>query len=640
MKSLMHSPKFVSLPAVGLGMFLSLIVFSSPTLAQRKEISGKRATVPSKLSIEQQDALDLMKTQAQDIRSEPDKPAVSAVQARIADILWQFDEPFARELFVWAFEAALQPPPEAILKSKRPAYIARQAASIREVLHRLGRHDSKLAETWVKTIQEEKLAAERSSGKGPMRSELLLQIALQLVATNAEQAQRLGLASLSGSQIPEGFGQLLFSLSNVSRGLSDELFRAGMATLRRNDFVYDKALIVFTNYLFAPGGDLRSDAAPADAELLANYFVDATWHQPGGAGIQLTESSAQFFSLLQVRGIPIVARHRPDRLPELEGQRRHLAVGLTQEQAQRTTLLASLQDQQRTVASRNSYEIDEQIERAEKQKDSQVRDPLFSSIAHSLMRQDGVRALKVADKIEDEEVRRTTQDDINLVRVQSLLAAKAYEEVRQTALKFNNVVLQARVLARLANKVLTQNKDTGRAGELLTEANDITSKTDNTPDKALSLLLIADQFATFDEIRGFEALESAIKTVNRLNDYEPAPKSVLAKPRLLTIKTFTVIAGNEMSATESATLEAIDFSQIRPFVTLNYLQTRSLANHLEKRLLRAKFLTALADSTLSQPPPAEVSNTLDTKLPANGSEVPAANTSSGLVRKQQSRIPK
>jgi len=238
-------------------------------------------------------------------------------------------------------------------------------------------------------------------------------------------------------------------------------------------------------------------------------------------------------------------------------------------------------------------------------------------------------------------VRCTAQDDINLVRVQSFLASKAYEEARQTALKFNHVVLQAKVLAQLASKVLAENKDTGRAAELLAEASAITLKNENTPDKVITLLIIAEQFAKFDVIRGFDTLDNAIRTVNRLNDDEPAPKSVLAKPRRLTIKTFTVINGNEMTANEHATLEAIDFSQIGPFVAQDYMQTRLLGNKIEKRLLRAKYLTAVAGSVLSQPQvPGAVSGAPDTSLPANGVALPAATTSSGLAHKQQSTTPK
>jgi hypothetical protein len=217
------------------------------------------------------------------------------------------------------------------------------------------------------------------------------------------------------------------------------------------------------------------------------------------------------------------------------------------------------------------------------------------------MRLDSERALEVAAKIDDAEVRVPALDDINLVRIQKLLFSHSCEEARKTALKLSNGVLQARVLTELANKILSENKDTTRASELLSEACGITLKNENTPDKATSLLVIAQQFVKFDPIRGFEILGDAIKTLNRLKVDAP-PRSMTAKRRLFTTKTYTVINGSEMTSDEHATLEAIDFSQIGPLAAQNYMQTRLLANNIEKPLLRAKFLTSVAGSVLSSLP--------------------------------------
>lgn len=95
-----------------------------------------------------------------------------------------------------------------------------------------------------------------------------------------------------------------------------------------------------------------------------------------------------------------------------------MASRLTREQIQHTSLLKSAQQQQSTIADRNTYSIDQQIERAEKEKDLQVRDALFNSIAHVLMRQDTERALSVTARIDDAGLRMTTEDDINLVKIQ------------------------------------------------------------------------------------------------------------------------------------------------------------------------------------------------------------------------------
>ena len=80
---------------------------------------------------------------------------------------------------------------------------------------------------------------------------------------------------------------------------------------------------------------------------------------------------------------------------------------------------------------------------------------------------------------------------------------------------------------------------------------------------------------------------------------EKPSRSNLSKRRLLTIKTYTVINGSEVSTSDQATVESIDFSQIAPFVAHDYMQTRLLGNKIEDPMLRARFLIAVASAMLS-----------------------------------------
>ena len=276
MKAHVFSSRFFST------LVASVLFFSSLAVAQQKDLAAKSGLTVDGLSVNQQDALDLMKTLAQDLRTQSDKSSAAALQARVADVLWKFDERFAREVFRWAFEAATKLPPEELSNTDRSIYVTRQATAIREVLTRFGTHDRKEAEAWLKTFEEEKAQASRSLELSSFRLELLMQIALQLANSDAAQATRLGLLSLSSGQIPKDFGTLLLAVRLISRNQSDELFRAALATLRRNEYAYDSVLITLINYLFSPRGALDADATVADAQLLANYFVDAAWRQARG----------------------------------------------------------------------------------------------------------------------------------------------------------------------------------------------------------------------------------------------------------------------------------------------------------------------------------------------------------------------
>ncbi|HJP95364.1 MAG TPA: hypothetical protein VJ875_25680 [Pyrinomonadaceae bacterium] len=579
-------------------LLLVLLTSFSAVMAQRITTPARVANVSPELSVEKQDALDLLRTLGQNLRSESDKLAAGRLQARIADELWRFDESVARQIFRWAFEAVSQPMPEGISDSKQAAYLLRQANAVTEVLRLFGTHDKKGAEAWLKAFEDEPVVQNLSPKPSSLRLELLMQLALQIAPTDAEQATRLGVISLSGTSLPNGFPSLLFTVGNQDRKLSDDLFRAAITSLRRNQYVNDPALIAMSNYLFTSGDQLQSAANLSEAQLLANYFVDAAWHQAGGEGSSLSASTAGFYALLETRAVPIVARYAPDRLPELRGQMNRLATGLTPEQMQRTNLLRSAQQQQTTISERNNYSIEEQIERAEKEKDLQVRDALLNSIAHMLMRRDPEKALTVSSQIDDVDLRKTTEDDINLVKIQQCLNSRSYDEARKTSSKLNNSLLKAKIVVQIAAKVLSDNKDTALCAELLSEAVTLASKSEDSADKVITLLHAVEQFARFDSIRAFETLTAAISILNRVKVEKETPRSSLANSPLLRVKSYTVINGREMTTSNDATLESIDFSQIRSLVVQDYMQSRLTANKIEQPLQRANFLTAVAATIL------------------------------------------
>lgn len=587
MKSTLRARVVLLLPAI---LFLS-----SVTIAQTPAFS-----------VDQQNALDSLKTLARDLKSEPDKLAAGRLQARIADELWTLDEPFAREVFRSAFDTVSQPVADDLPKEKQASYVNRQALALKEVLRRFGAHDDKQAAAWLRSFERENVAKNPTAKTDSARPDLFMQIAAQIAMTDPDQALKLGLAALSGDRIPDGFGVLLFSLSRNNRSRGDELFRAAVATLRRSNFVFDRALHSLFNYIFTADNERHSGASPADAQLLANLYVDAAWKQPGGDGNPVPPASLAFYTTLELRALPIVAQYAPSRLPELRGQMTRIASGLNAEQLQRTELLRTTHQQENAIWTRNNYTIDEQIERAEKQKNAEVRDVLFMTIANAIMREDPDRALTIAKKIDDPQLRTTTEDDIYFVKIVRLLSAHpSIDEARKVSLQLSNPVFRAKVLIQLSAKVWTSNKDQSLATELLSEALAAAAKGDDIPDKVLAQLQVAQQFVKFDSIRAFEVLATALATMNRIKADTPTP-SLLAKPRLLTIKNFTVMNGVEMTTTNDATLDSIDFREVRTLTTSDYTQARLLASKLEQPMQRANYLIAVAASVLRPEKPKRV----------------------------------
>src|SRR6185369_9566398 len=151
-------------------------------------------------------------------------------------------------------------------------------------------------------------------------------------------------------------------------------------------------------------------------------------------------------------------------------------------------------------------------------------------------------------------------------------------------------------LVQLAAQVWSRSKDQAQAGELLSEALTATAKAEDTPDKVLAQLQVVEQFAKFDSIRAFETLGAAMATMNRLKVEKEPVASATAKRPLLTIKNFTVINGVEMTTGNEATIDSIDFSEVRSLATQDYMQARLLATKLEQPVQRANYLIAVAAS--------------------------------------------
>jgi hypothetical protein len=159
-------------------------------------------------------------------------------------------------------------------------------------------------------------------------------------------------------------------------------------------------------------------------------------------------------------------------------------------------------------------------------------------------------------------------------------------------------VFRAKILVQVAAKVWSTNKDQAQATEILSEALAVAMKSDDVPDKVLALLQVVEQFAKFDSIRAFEVLGTALATVNRIKTDKDETASTLTKLPLLRIKSITVINGIEMTPANDATLDSIDFREVRSLVSQDYMQTRLLANKLELPVQRANYLTAVATSVL------------------------------------------
>lgn len=583
-----------------------------PKPSQIPPVSATSAQGSSTLPLEQQLALSLLRQLASDLKGEADKPAAALIQAQVADTLWRVDEVEARSLFRLAFDTAKQPIPESsvIDKEARARYVnvvRRQASAIKEIIGMFGNHDRPTAEHWLESLNEEQTAKDPSTTRlSRERAEFLIQLALQQAKTNPEEAQKLGLASLAGDEIPSAFIQLLFALKRIDPSKSDVLFRAAIAALRRNSSSGGLTLGILSNYLFFSGGRLFEKTSAPDAALFIDYVMAAANTQVailrearGNKG-PMPESGVRLTNFLATGGLAIVSNNAPDKLPILQPLFNELSSGLNQQQLDDLALMSTGLRQQDAMEAGATADLDTQIQRAEHEKDAVVRDYMWRSLAIGTMRGDPERALSFAGKIDDESMRAQTEDDVNLVVASQTVRGAAYEEARKVALRFHDTNLRSRTLAELADRALS--RDRQRAADLLSESYEVASKGEPTADRAAITLILAQKFAKFDLQRSFELLAAAIKTINQIPNVATAPAGPPQRSGVR-VFSFTMVGGAELTTGDHATLDSLSFQGLGTLVGSDYFRARNLGDDIQNKTVRARYLLAIARNVLDSPRP-------------------------------------
>lgn len=595
-------------------LLLLICFFVCPIAASRQQSKKKtdKSPVEDLARTNEQEVIARLFGVVSDLKNESDKASAALLLSEIADVLWRFDEPAARSMFRLAFETARQSTTNNLSalsageKEEMLVQARRRAAAIKTILKRYGPHDRRSAALWLQEFQDD-IKSEQAKTNNNVRmsteqAEFLAELALSFVAQKPQEAQRLGLLSLSAEKIPSPYGRLLMALRDKDKGLSDVLFRQAFVSLRRLGFIYDPALVSLTNYAFLSQGKPFPDVSRADVDFVIQYFIDAASAQAarrrGGGKNDDQASMASFYSFLSYRVVPIVAVNAPDRLTLLQSQVGDLAQTLTLDQRRQAEAFASINQAGLNSLDGGISDLDSRIQRAEREKNATTRDFLFRNLAIQLMRTNAEQALSIVSKIDDQQMRAQTEDEVLLVLLQKAFAVRAYDEARKWALRFNDRNSQARWLTRIASKIASSTDKT-EASDLLARADAIASKSDNTAAKLEVLLLIAKEFAAFDQDRGFEILSNALNTANRVE--KTAPKTDKSNMPVIRVISVTMVDGQEVVGNERATMESIDFNQIGAFIDRDFVRTTLLADTLKDRLLRTKYLIAVARSVLRVP---------------------------------------
>jgi hypothetical protein len=544
-----------------------------------------------------------------ELKSEPDTPASALLQSEIADVLWRFDEPGARVIFRLAFDSVRQmkidssSSLDAEAKQKVLREVRRRAIAIKTIVKRYGLHDRKGAQSWLQDLENDQQAAQKNSTKGSRMSvaqaELLAALAADMVRQDVNEAQRLGALSLTAESIPPSFVRLLMALRSVDKTRSDALFRQALLTMRANGLRYETTLMSLTNYEFFANGTPFPDATSTEISLITQYFVDAASAQLAlmrGGAFNADEQAllGTLYSFLNSRALPVVALNAPDKLTLLQTNLAEISRRLTVEQRQAAERADSFLRQ--PGPDDKDADVDARIHRAEQEKNADRRDALFQNLAVHLMYTEPEKALDVARRIEDVELRAECEDSVYIVMLaDAFRSGGSNENARSIALKINDKTAGAKWLAEIAVR-RRSSAQAAAATALLSEAYAMAMKCDNDADKVDTLLFIGQQFLQFDRDRGFEILSDALRTANRS---ETKPRQY--KSSTTHVVSITMVNGKERSSQLRPTFDSMDFNEVAAFAKADYFKTNSLGDSLTDHLLRVKFFMAVARSVLDVP---------------------------------------
>lgn len=441
------------------------------------------------------------------------------VLAKVADVLWAEDSGRARALFRKAFEGidgirltAAQDQRVAMAQARNgrfgPLFHLRS-----HVLQLIARHDQALAKELLDSYNA---SLKNDSDKLNNLSDAELahisdDLAVASAKTQPDHTARL-VRSLLATRIDHSLVFLLLRVRGENPSLADALFREALTIASQHGLV-PAELESLAIYVLPTEEDLfygNDPLADPGRRTAVSAFLDYVYTGSTQLGSATTfASSAQEIDRQLARRVhnslsrilPLFVRLQPQRTSVINDQMRRLLGLMESEDALRAD-----------KPSRKS--VDELLHDAESAVGDKRRTLAFMRASSAALADGDVdKAVAVAQRIDDL-YERTIQTSLVLYQASMKLVRegkleRAYEYAKAVEFLPQRVLLFDRIAQKFQN-----DKDPGRAKETLEDIWNWLLKAPNTPQKADAMLSINLAMAQLDVERGFDLIQSTVKTVN------------------------------------------------------------------------------------------------------------------------------
>ncbi|GEM_PF-397624 len=586
---------------------LSLLFSFSVAAQDLKPPAGQEARHPI---CNEESAISIVDQQVEEAKKIDQPRKQIPVMIRAADLLWSRRESTARKTLSDAFDIA-----EQYFKDKGDEASEQQGLRISYedlrfmVMRTIARHDAAWAKKLATRIGEEtKRDAEEKAKTGSAKNQLqrpgeefgrkLLSMARDLLTVDRATALTLARNSFV-YPLTHLTASFLFELGKTDRRAADEFYRAAVKNYQNaaiEDFLFLSA------YPFAMNRALSANQSSYGFTLPENFAASAGLQQlfieaillraeananmPDPAvtdgrtvdGLQMPETARLVIALTRLE--PLVAEQQPAYLERLINLKQQLNAKLTTETRASTTSVLN---------SRNRFDepggFQRNLDDYEREANPKRRDSLLAfALMNAPTSEPTDRLISLAGKVADETLRNQLLHFIYFKNTQKAIKDEALEEAAQLAGKIDRLDLRAYLTYEIAAASLKKTGNGGRAGEVLSEVAQLAYKSDNTGEKARTLLGVVHLFAKFDRLRAFEVMAEAVKTINRIENADFSSTAV-----------HQMIKGDGFSSFYSFTVEGFSLEKsFRLLASLDFDGALSMAKNLEERSQRTIAVIAVA----------------------------------------------
>lgn len=464
------------------------------------------------------------------------------IQAQVADMLWNYDEPRARRMFEGAFqEIASAKLPE---RSTAAPYNGPDSLyTIRiDVVRLAGQRDPALATKLAESAADQPLDVDpKFAGSGyrrySERTVLQERLAFSLAQQDPQRAAQV-VASLIEKGNINNLTALLSTIRFKDAKAANELFIQALAKAKLGQPSFADILSL-ARYLFQHFGQgiISFSSTTEKSNLYAHTSIDPAVIEQfldlaytvvtrrfdaamtNSEGVRLNARSSLDYTLPKLLA-PYFDRYMPDRAAAFRAR--------VEEAARRVPL----EEQQYLVMSEPGT-VQELVTRADAFADRQAKDSLYDrAIALATLAGDFDQASAIINKMSDGLSRTNAQENLRIRMYQKrdreageALEKGDFDKAEAIIAELSEPRQRFMFLGSLIGQ-LSRGKDKARAIRLFDEAKQQVARVENGIERAEQMMKLASIATSLDENRGFEEMELAIKEFNRagfapeLNKYQ------------------------------------------------------------------------------------------------------------------------